>query len=76
MCEFVDRTLALFFFSPIQIHPMAAVRGDAKDRSRRPGSVIGETPNPNVVDVMQRLNLTAEQEEIADFSDVEDDVEF
>jgi hypothetical protein len=75
LCEFVDQTLALFF-SLIQIHPMAAVRGDVEGRSRRPGSVIRETPNPNVVDVMQRLNWIAEQEETADLNDVEDDVEF
>lgn len=42
-----------------------ATSGDASVKERR------GTPNPNVTDLLQKLNLTAEEEHVIDFSDEE-----
>lgn len=35
----------------------------------------GDTQNPNVTDMLRRLNLTEEEEVVAEFSDIEDEEE-
>jgi hypothetical protein len=44
---------------------MEVVRGDMEERSKRPSSVIGDARNPNIIDLMQSLNLTTEEEAIS-----------
>lgn len=44
-------------------------------RSGREGSGSRGDPHPNVADLMKKLQLTAEEEAVVDFSDEEDDME-
>lgn len=64
---------ALFY---VQLHVVCALY-PARMVAARSG-VVGDgvgTQNPNVTDLLRRLNLTEEEEAMAEFSDVEEEVE-
>lgn len=56
------------FFTPSKFAPMATVGGGRKGGG-------DDNPGPNVTDLLSKLNLTEEEGAVADFSDVDDDMD-